>query len=66
MLEGEYILKFQDDGGRFSNGEASVIIDLPDTVDDKLIQTRREDLDVPSFKEQKQMLLLMRQQIPLI
>ena len=29
-LEGEYILKFQDDGGRFSSGEASVIIDLPD------------------------------------
>ena len=29
-LEGEYILKFQDDGGRFSDGEASVIIDLPD------------------------------------
>jgi len=50
LLEGEYILKFQDDGGRFSNGEASVIIDLPDTVDDKLIQTRREDLDVPKFQ----------------
>ena len=50
LLEGEYILKFQDDGGRFSNGEASVVIDLPDTVDDKLIQTRREDLDVPKFQ----------------
>ena len=50
LLEGEYILKFQDDGGRFSTGEASVIIDLPDTVDDKLIQTRREDLDVPKFQ----------------
>ena len=53
LLEGEYILKFQDDGGRFSNGEASVIIDLPDTVDDKLIQTRREDLDVPKFQGTK-------------
>ena len=50
LLEGEYILKFQDDGGRFSNGEASVVIDLPDVVDDKLIQTRREDLDVPKFQ----------------
>ena len=50
LLEGEYILKFQDDGGRFSTGEASVIIDLPDTVDTKLIQTRREDLDVPKFQ----------------
>jgi predicted phage tail protein len=53
LLEGEYILKFQDDGGRFSNGEASVVIDLPDTVDDKLIQTRREDLDVPKFQGTK-------------
>jgi len=53
LLEGEYILKFQDDGGRFSNGEASVIVDLPDTVDDKLIQTRREDLDVPKFQGTK-------------
>jgi hypothetical protein len=53
LLEGEYILKFQDDGGRFSNGEASVILDLPDVVDDKLIQTRREDLDVPKFQGTK-------------
>jgi len=53
LLEGEYILKFQDDGGRFSSGEASVIIDLPDVVDDKLIQTRREDLDVPRFQGTK-------------
>ena len=50
LLEGEYILKFQDDGGRFSDGETSVVIDLPDTLDDKLIQTRREDLDVPKFQ----------------
>ena len=53
LLEGEYILKFQDDGGRFSNGEASVILDLPDTLDAKLIQTRREDLDVPKFQGAK-------------
>ena len=32
LLEGEYILKFQDDGGRFSTGEGSVVIDLPDTL----------------------------------
>ena len=52
-LAGTYLLKFQDDGGRFSNGEASVIIDLPDTLDAKLIQTRREDLDVPKFQGTK-------------
>jgi len=52
-LEGEYILKFQDDGGRFSAGEASVILDLPDNLDAKLIQTRREDQDVPKFQGTK-------------
>ena len=49
-LEGEYILKFQDDGGRFSAGEASVILDLPDNIDAKTVLTRREDIDVPKFQ----------------
>ena len=31
-LEGEYILKFQDDGGRFCAGETSVILELPDNL----------------------------------
>ncbi len=52
-LEGEYILKFQDDGGRFSAGEASVILDLPDNLDAKVVQTRREDQDVPKFQGTK-------------
>ena len=52
-LEGEYILKFQDDGGRFSAGEASVILDLPDNIDAKILQTRREDQDVPKFQGTK-------------
>ncbi len=43
-LEGEYILKFQDDGGRFSQGETSVIMDLPDLIDTQTILTQREDL----------------------
>ena len=49
-LEGEYILKFQDDGGRFSAGEASVILDLPDNLAPLIALTRREDLDVPKFQ----------------
>jgi len=49
-LEGEYILKFQDDGGRFSAGEASVIIDLPDNLAPLIALTRREDLDSPKFQ----------------
>ena len=52
-LEGEYILKFRDDGGRFSTGEASVIIDLPDNQAPLITQTRREDLDNPKFQGTK-------------
>jgi len=43
-LEGEYILKFQDDGGRFSSGETSIIIDLPDVGQELAVLTKREDL----------------------
>jgi len=52
-LEGEYILKFQDDGGRFCSGETSVIIDLPDNLAPLITQTRREDLDSPQFQGTK-------------
>jgi len=43
-LEGEYILKFQDDGGRFCANETSVIIDLPDVGQELAVLTKREDL----------------------
>tara|TARA_R110002012_G_scaffold4072_2_gene18820 strand:- start:326 stop:3730 length:3405 start_codon:yes stop_codon:yes gene_type:complete len=49
-LEGEYILKFRDDGNRFSPGETSVIIDLPDNQAPLITQTRREDTDSPKFQ----------------
>ena len=49
-LEGEYILKFQDDGGRFSAGEASVVLDLPDNLASLVALSRREDLDAPKFQ----------------
>ncbi len=49
-LEGEYILKFRDDGNRFSPGETSVIIDLPDNQAPLITQTRREDTDNPKFQ----------------
>jgi len=52
-LEGEYILKFQDDGGRFCAGETSVIIELPDNQAPLVTQTRREDLDNPKFQGTK-------------
>ena len=49
-LEGEYILKFQDDGGRFCAGETSVILELPDNLAPLITQTRREDTDSPKFQ----------------
>ena len=52
-LEGEYILKFQDDGGRFCAGETSVIIELPDNQAPLITQTRREDTDSPKFQGTK-------------
>ena len=52
-LEGEYILKFQDDGGRFCAGETSVILELPDNQAPLVTQTRREDTDSPKFQGTK-------------
>jgi len=52
-LEGEYILKFQDDQGNFSVGETSIIQDLPDLVDTQIILQDREDLDSPGFQGTK-------------
>ena len=52
-LEGEYILRSQDSGGRFCAGDTSVIIDLPDNQDALLTQTRREDTDSPKFQGTK-------------
>ena len=49
-LEGEYILKFQDDGGNFCSGETSIIMDLPDLIDTQVILQDREDLDTPPFQ----------------
>jgi len=52
-LEGEYILRFRDDGNRFSPADTSVIIDLPDNLAPLLTQTRREDNDSPKFQGTK-------------
>ena len=50
LVEGEVMVKFADDGGRLSTNEASVIIDLPDTLGRLAVETRREDQDVPPFQ----------------
>ncbi len=48
-LEGEYILKFRDDQGTFSQGETSIILDAPDLIDSQQIFTDREDTDPTAF-----------------
>lgn len=50
LVEGEVLVKFADDGGRLSTNEASVIIDLPDTLGSLAVETRREDQDTPPFQ----------------
>tara|TARA_Y100000401_G_scaffold113403_1_gene114037 strand:+ start:2390 stop:5689 length:3300 start_codon:yes stop_codon:yes gene_type:complete len=52
-IEGEYLVRFEDDGGRLSESSASVIIDLPDTLGALTVQTRREDNDSPKFQGTK-------------
>ena len=50
LVEGEILVKFEDDGGRQSAAEASVIIDFPDALGQLLVQSRREDADAPPFQ----------------
>ncbi len=44
-LAGTYLVKFQDDGGRFSTNAASVNLSLVDIVDSIVVKTDREDTD---------------------
>ena len=48
-LAGTYLLKFQDDGGRFSTNAASVSLSLVDFLDSVTVKTDREDTDSPPF-----------------
>jgi len=48
-LPGTYILKFQDDGGRFSATAASVNLSLVEILDSITVKTDREDTDTPPF-----------------
>ena len=53
LVEGEIFVKFEDDGGRQSALETSVIVDFPDALGFFPIQTRREDQDAPPFQGTK-------------
>jgi len=48
-VNGEYILKFRDDGGRLSPGETSVIVNTPDPFPKLTVFTDREDTDATPF-----------------
>jgi predicted phage tail protein len=53
LLEGEILVKFQDDGGRQSTDATSVIVDLPETLGALAVVSRREDQDSPPFQGTK-------------
>lgn len=53
LIEGEIFVKFEDDGGRRSTNATSVLVDLPDTLGNLIIEQRREDLDTPPFQGNK-------------
>ena len=48
LLEGEYLVKFEDDGGRKSATEASVIVDQPVAQTFYGVATQREDQITPT------------------
>jgi len=52
-LEGTYILKFQDDGGRFSANATKVNLSLVDFLDSITVKTDREDTDGTPFNGAK-------------
>lgn len=53
LIEGEYLVKFQDENGQRSPSAASAVIDLPNALPRLNIDTRREDLDLPPFQGNK-------------
>jgi len=53
LIEGEYLIKFEDEVGQRSENATSAIIDLPDDVPKLLIENRFEDADSPKFQGEK-------------
>ena len=55
IVNGTYIVKFKDDGGRLSSGEAKVVLisTTPNTLPKLTVLTDREDLDSPPFQGTK-------------
>jgi hypothetical protein len=49
LLEGTYLLKFEDDGGRRSPNATLIVADLPTPLPRLLVQTYEEDQETPPF-----------------
>ncbi len=49
LIEGEILVKFEDEVGEKSNNETSVIVDLPDALGRLPVETHREDTTTPKF-----------------
>ena len=52
-LAGTYLVKFQDDGGRFSQTEAKVSLSVVQITDEIIVKEDREDTDTPQFNGTK-------------
>ena len=53
LIEGEYLIKFENNQGQRSSIARSAVLDLPNPVPRLSVQIRREDLDAPKFQGQK-------------
>jgi hypothetical protein len=49
LLEGTYLIKFEDDGGRRSADATTAVVDLPTPQPRLLVQTYAEDQETPPF-----------------
>ena len=53
LVEGEVLVKFEDELGNKSTNATSVLMDFPDAVGSIPVQTRREDQDTPPYQGTK-------------
>ena len=50
LIEGEYLIKFEDEAGQRSANASSAVVDLPDDLPKLLVEARFEDQDSPEFQ----------------
>ena len=53
LIEGEYLVKFENENGQRSTNARSAVIDLPNPIPRLNISVRREDQDTPPFQGDK-------------